>query len=316
VTDHLSCANTCRVCGAMGEHPLFTAREMNSGTGESFRYFQCQACETLQIERIPENLEAHYPPTYYSFRLQDRHRFVRLFRHLRDVAVLTGNGVVGKLLNLYAQDLALTPLRCVAGLNPGSRILDIGCGEQARVLRRLEALGFHCLLGIDPYLQQDRVASRAIVLRRCQVEQVEGKFDVIMFHHSFEHIPDPRGALSAARTIIDPDGMLLIRIPTVSSYAWRRYGVNWAQLDAPRHLHLFSVRAMNAMAKASGFNVKSVAYDSTEFQFWGSEQISRGWPLSKKQHVAASAMRQYRREAVRLNRAEDGDSAAFLLEPA
>lgn len=55
-----------------------------------------------------------------------------------------------------------------------------------------------------------------------------------MFHHSFEHIADPFETLCSVRRLLS-SGTCLIRIPIVDSWAWENYGVNWIQIDAPRH---------------------------------------------------------------------------------
>ncbi|MGC8006318.1 class I SAM-dependent methyltransferase, partial [Salmonella enterica] len=61
-------------------------------------------------------------------------------------------------------------------------------------------------------------------------------FDVIMYNHSFEHLSNPVEHLQQAYRSLKSSGKLIIRIPTVSSFAWTKYGVNWVQLDAPRHI--------------------------------------------------------------------------------
>ena len=50
------------------------------------------------------------------------------------------------------------------------------------------------------------------------------------------------------------------------------------QLDAPRHLVLYSLAGLRRLAEAEGFGVELVAFDSTGFQFWGSELVRDGIP--------------------------------------
>ena len=95
-----------------------------------------------------------------------------------------------------------------------------------------------------------------------------------MFHHSLEHVDDPEAALSLCRKRLEPQGRVLVRIP-VPHYAWRRYRDRWVQLDAPRHLHLMSERGFTQLVQRAGLVVAKVFYDSTPFQFWGSEAYIR-----------------------------------------
>src|SRR5581483_2549480 len=56
----------CRICADSGPHKRFVVREMMFGTRESFAYRLCRQCGCLQIEQIPNDLQRHYPSTYYS----------------------------------------------------------------------------------------------------------------------------------------------------------------------------------------------------------------------------------------------------------
>jgi predicted SAM-dependent methyltransferase len=143
-----------------------------------------------------------------------------------------------------------------------------------------------------------------------------------MFHHSLEHMPDQVATLRTASELLAPGGMCLVRIPTVSSYAWKHYGSNWAQCDAPRHLFLHSKASLHLVATAAGFELVKVIYDSTEFQFWASEQYIRDTPLWSEDSYAVNPSRSgfsreviesFRRRADELNRQEQGDQAVFVL---
>jgi 2-polyprenyl-3-methyl-5-hydroxy-6-metoxy-1,4-benzoquinol methylase len=77
-----------------------------------------------------------------------------------------------------------------------------------------------------------------------------------MLHHSFEHMDNPCGVLKQIDKLLNPDGELLIRIPVSDSFAWRKYGVDWFQLDAPRHFFLHTTKSIALLAKNSGFVLK------------------------------------------------------------
>jgi len=142
-----------------------------------------------------------------------------------------------------------------------------------------------------------------------------------MFHHSFEHLRGPLETLKTAARLLAGQGMIVIRIPVVSSYAWEKYGIAWVQLDAPRHFFLHSPESMSRLARAVGLRVVKVVYDSTEFQFLGSELYLRDRPLfsggssSPDWSVfAPEEIESFRRLAGELNASERGDQAAFYLQ--
>jgi SAM-dependent methyltransferase len=159
------------------------------------------------------------------------------------------------------------------------------------------------------------------VLRR-GLGEVTGEFDCIMMHHSFEHMNQPHAVLAEVRRLLAPGGRALIRIPLCSLAAFREYRSDWVQLDAPRHFFLHSRQSMGHLARAGGFVVERVLYDSTAFQFWGSEQYRLGLPLLAQESYAVnrrasvfsrSQIAAFEVRARILNAQEDGDPACFIL---
>jgi SAM-dependent methyltransferase len=200
-----------------------------------------------------------------------------------------------------------------------SRVLDVGCGA-GYLIHDLAELGYSAVLGIDPYVATEIIHENGARVLKMDVDAVTGKWDVIMFHHSFEHLPNPEGTLARVAELLTPEGCCLLRVPTVSSYAWQHYGVNWVQLDAPRHFFLFARKSIERLAQKSGFELVDVVYDSEAFQFWGSEQYVRGISLKDPRSYAqnqsagvfsASDIAAFARQAKSLNQQRQGDQAAF-----
>jgi len=179
-------------------------------------------------------------------------------------------------------------------------------------------MGFEHLLGVDLFIEREFVTPNGVKVLKTTLEDVPGEFDVVLFHHSLEHVPDPATSLEAAKTKLRPGGICIVRVPTTSSEAWELYGRDWVQLDPPRHLAVPSRRGMAIMAQRSGLMLKRTVDDSTGFQFWGSEYYKRdislqrnglSGPLFSKQEMA-----EYERRAAELNARGRGDQAAFVLQ--
>jgi hypothetical protein len=159
---------------------------------------------------------------------------------------------------------------------------------------------------------------------KCEVADLEHEFDFIMLHHVFEHVEDGVALLAACRKRLAPSGMIMLRIPTVSSTAWERYGQYWVQLDAPRHLILHTTKSLEHLAERTGLQLKRTWYDSTMFQFIGSELYLKGLPLIDDQgrptpiegHFTSAQMRRFSVEAEQLNAAGRGDQLVALLKVA
>lgn len=174
--------------------------------------------------------------------------------------------------------------------------------------------GFRNLSGIDPFVDSDIQVTRGVTVRRGELGTVQGQFDLIMFHHSLEHVPDPVEVVSQAASLLAPGGWILIHVPVMGKWAWRQYGTDWVQLDAPRHLHLFTEKAVHEMADSVGLGVDAVIYDSFELQYIGSEKVrlSRANSTARINYTSGD-IRSFRRRARKLNINHDGDQACFLM---
>lgn len=80
------------------------------------------------------------------------------------------------------------------------------------------------------------------------IHDIEGEFDLIMFHHSLEHMSEQRGVLARVRKLLATGGWCLIRLPVVPNDAWQEFRENWVQLDAPRHEIIHSVDSLTRLA--------------------------------------------------------------------
>jgi SAM-dependent methyltransferase len=206
------------------------------------------------------------------------------------------------------------------GLIPRSRILDVGCGS-GELLLLLHAAGFRSLLGIDPYVDRDLVYPGGLRILKRSIHEIDGHWDLVMLHHSLEHMPDQQETLDAVGRLLAPGGWCLIRVPIVS-YAWEHYGVDWVQLDAPRHFFLHSGQSLKQVAERAGLKIARTVYDSGSFQFWGSELYRRDIPLFTTSPVDVEARAAaFKREEIEvfekrgqeLNAQHRGDQAAFYL---
>ncbi len=314
----------CRICGNSRENKEFTAREMMFGFREEFIYFECAQCGCLQIAEIPVDVARYYPSNYYSFEPARNQRVVPFkawLKRQRSRYGLTGRGILGALLfRIFPARELLSLQRAKVGQH--SKILDVGTGSGS-LLRELWNAGYKNILGIDPLVEQTIHYPDGPIVLKAALDDITGKWDLIMFHHSFEHIADPRETLRQCSKILNPNGICLIRIPIASSYAWRKYGANWVQLDPPRHFFLHTLQSMEVLAADANFKLVDVMYDSTEFQFWGSEQYMRDIPLydersykmnPSKSIFSASEIQAFRRLAGMLNSRQEGDQAAFYLK--
>lgn len=306
----------------------YEVREMMFGTLEEFEYFKCGRCGCLQIKEIPENLNAYYPKDYYSFvgyskySKRARRGLKRWFDTMRLEYHITGRGLVGRLAALRVKPPKYIVWVRETGISRDSRILDVGCGS-GKLLVKMSLAGFRQCTGIDQFIEKSVEYPGGVKVIRQDLsslaEDTEEKFDLVMFHHSYEHVPDPYSTLQAAARLITPGGWILMEIPLSDSEAWETYRERWVQLDAPRHLYLHTRRSMELLAAHAGLCIKKVVYDSSEFQFLGSELYTRGVPLTaaKKKKLTnffnKREIQAFKERAKEVNNLGRGDQATFFM---
>jgi SAM-dependent methyltransferase len=238
---------TCKICAAAGAFPTYRLVEMQYDTRDTFRYFYCPECETLQIETFPKNIGKYYSNAYYS----------------------------------YAPPEVIFPPPN-APRDPQA-VLDVGCGA-GKWLNALAGAGLTNLTGCDPFIEKDVTYNNGVKLYKKTIHEMDGRYDIIAFNDSLEHMDDPRPVFKTLtrllknhneRTHAQEAPKVDIILPIHPSVTFDVYGP-WAfPLDAPRHFFLYSAKALGLLAAEYGFYIESVAYR----KIWGHLAISRAYQL-------------------------------------
>ena len=80
--------------------------------------------------------------------------------------------------------------------------------------------------------------------------------------HVLEHLPDPRAYLAAARTLLAPEGRLIVQVPNAACWQFRLLRGAWTGVDVPRHLFDFRARDLEKLLASCGFQVLRRKYFS------------------------------------------------------
>jgi 2-polyprenyl-3-methyl-5-hydroxy-6-metoxy-1,4-benzoquinol methylase len=137
---------------------------------------------------------------------------------------------------------------------PGS-LLDVGCGNGVFLLRAREA-GWN-VAGVEP-------DSAAVATARAGDLDVwngtlddyphSSTYDVVTASHVLEHVHDPRLFLRQISMRLRPGGTIWLATPNVRSLGHCWYGRSWRGLEPPRHLTIFSSRALRSLLEGVGFS--------------------------------------------------------------
>lgn len=181
----------CRLCG----NPNMTLYHVMGNAGQ-FRYFKCPQCQLVNYD-LATGLEQHH----FDEPDKDPKDESERWNHDKDQSFNFVNRFV----------------------SPPGRLLDIGCGN-GRLMYLAQRAGWTVKgLELSPEmagLTQERLGAKVVVADFLTVEarQIdEDKFDLICLRHVLEHLPDCVLAMHKVRSLLAPNGYVLIEVPNVES---------------------------------------------------------------------------------------------------
>ena len=232
----------CCICGSLENVFLYEARDYI--TQRMFNVIRCRKCNMVTTYPMPSpgEIGEYYPPTYYgeepfSYEKMDadrRYKFLKRF------------------------------------INPGNRILDIGCGR-GLLLQKCKEMGCETV-GTELSDYSSRYGVEKLGLSIFNIDIIEepfpdNHFDVITLYHSLEHQHNPQQIIRETYRILKKEGLLLIEVPRFNSKLSTIFKAAWFHLDVPRHLYHFEDQTLEDLVTAQGFTVQigrnySVMYDA------------------------------------------------------
>ena len=163
----------------------------------------------------------------------------------------------------YEQNLSDEIRGSFGRLLPSGRILDVGSGA-GEFLELARSAGYD-VHGLDTSpLAMELCGSAGLPFTRAELTEFEARecsFDGITMWDVIEHLTNPRAYLRAARRLLRPGGLLVIKTPDVQwavmSLARLLSRVNGARgvLGYPAHLLYFDASSLAKLLEVAGFEI-------------------------------------------------------------
>ena len=139
---------------------------------------------------------------------------------------------------------------------PPGRLLDVGCGDGRR-LALLRTRGWQVEgQEVDPQAAaRARASGLTVHVGPLEALALPGQqFDAVTLNHVVEHLPNPASTLRECCRLVRQGGQLVAITPNARSLGHEVFGGSWRGLEPPRHLHVFTPRALARLARSAGFS--------------------------------------------------------------
>lgn len=140
---------------------------------------------------------------------------------------------------------------------PGN-ILDFGCGT-GEFLKFMKRKNWN-VTGIEPNETARQKANQLLEIEVSKdlMEIKDSRVNVITLWHVLEHVHDLNNTLHQIKSLLLPNGHLIIAVPNPNSHDSKHYENHWAAYDVPRHLWHFTESTMTALMNKNGLKVVNV----------------------------------------------------------
>lgn len=268
---------TCKICRNTINNSIYEIKERQLNQGQIFQYLHCHKCGTLQLIDNLDDIGKYYLKNYPAFRTRESVPFSLITKIVRKcVSFFLVRVQLPQKLHQIILMSDYEHMNCLVGTHIGrkSKILDVGCGA-GNWLRNIRDEGYIDLTGIDLFTGKPKDLVGWRFLQGDIFSDRLQKYDCITLHHSFEHMPNPLNVLKRIEKLLNENGLCIIRIPIMKSLAWDIYQEDWYQIDAPRHLYLYTTKALQYLCKKAGLKITRIVYDSEPLQFYVSEMYQK-----------------------------------------
>lgn len=194
----------------------------------------------------------------------------------------------------------------------------MGCGD-GKFLTVLKKGGFEDLTGMDLFIDEENML-KGIKIFKSSLEEFKPKrkYDIVISNHSFEHMDNQLKNLKCFQNLVEDDGIIVIRIPIKSQPIWEKWGVNWFQIDAPRHFFLHTLKSFKILCSKTDLVISDVVFDSYDSIFSCCDRYSRDISMRDEEwntfKLDDETKNQYINEIRELNNNNEGDQAIFVLK--
>lgn len=240
---------------------------------QRFTFSRCQSCDLIFLSKRPirEKIYKFYPENYGPYFILGQADENRNSGQLNQN---NGNNLVfykvlrkfnALFTSIIDDNTSSTIQKYYIPRSEKSALLDFGCGSDA-FLNHARNQGFETI-GMDfseqAVAQVGKSKHQAILYdSESSWDKIQdNSLDFIRMNHVLEHLYNPIEVLENMKTKLKKGGIIHIAIPNPRGIAASFYKENWFSLDAPRHIMLYSPKALSFLLKKVGFSSFEILHE-------------------------------------------------------
>ena len=235
----------CPICSSSKTSKAFDAVDHFS-TKETFPIYDCKSCGFRFTNKFPseDSIGRYYDsPDYISHSDSKAGLINRLYHFFRKQMLKKKVNLVSKYVAPRQKD--------------NIRLLDIGSGT-GYFLNAAKERGY-AVTGIE---KDSNARDYAITNFGLDVKDEQSlwalkdeSFDVITLWHVLEHLDNLNEVVAKIKSILKPDGVMILALPNHNSHDAKKYKGYWAAYDVPRHLWHFTPDSVEKLLSKHQFKI-------------------------------------------------------------
>jgi len=254
----------CPLC-KQKENKLFLNTSDFFFTKQDFTLAKCDQCGFIYTNPIPDpdSLATYYESEdYLSHKSDNKGLLSAVYKSIRKINIKT-------------------KFRLVQQYKELGNVLEIGTGT-GELLYYFYKNGWN-VTGVEPndYARNFAISNFKLnILNEDQISELQAKsYDIVMLWHVLEHVYDLEGRMKQIKKLVKDNGYVVIAVPNIDSYDFKKYGKYWAGLDVPRHLYHFSEPTMRKLLQT--YSLKLIASYPMKFDAYYVSLLSEKYLGSK-----------------------------------
>ena len=207
-------------------------------------YYLCDNCKSIFLDPVPSNLKSYYGQEYPAYARKNTKKNKNNYTNLEyaKLDIVKKYSLSGTLVEVGP---AAGHFISLASLN-GYKVL--GLEQDAE-----------CVSHIKDIYKLDVICSDKPTE---QLFKMRSYCDVIVAWHVIEHLQDLMGFIAAASMALrKPSGVIIVSAPNPNALSFKVFGRYWVHLDAPRHLTLIPIQALDKLMAEQGLERVECIYD-------------------------------------------------------